>query len=132
MTAALASGFGAAAGADAPSVSSPNSSSTFTTSPSFTACLDSTPALSAGTSTVILSVSSSTSVSPAATASPSCLTQRDTVASTMDSPSGGTLMAVMSASDYIAFREQYNLESQRHASTHDLRTRWSRSDRVSG
>ena len=85
------------AAAAAPSSTSPRRSPTFTTSPSFTARRVSTPALSAGTSTVILSVSSSTSVSPAATASPSCLSQRDTVASTIDSPRGGTLIAVMSA-----------------------------------
>jgi hypothetical protein len=54
-----------------------------------------TPARGAGTSTVILSVSSSTIVSPPATASPFFLTQRDTVASTMDSPSGGTLMDII-------------------------------------
>jgi hypothetical protein len=44
---------------------------------------------------VILSVSSSTIVSPLATASPFFFTQRDTVASTIDSPSGGTLMDII-------------------------------------
>jgi hypothetical protein len=53
--------------------------------------------LSAGTSTVILSVSSSTSVSPIATASPSFLFQREMVASVMLSPSGGTLMGIIAA-----------------------------------
>ena len=88
---------GAAGAAVAPSSTSASTSPTFTTSPSLTARRVSTPALSAGTSTVILSVSSSTRVSPDATASPSFLSQRDTVASTIDSPSGGTLIAVMGA-----------------------------------
>ena len=81
-----------AAAGTAVSSSSPRMSSTCTTSPSFFARLASTPGFNAGTSTVILSVSSSTSVSPAATASPSFFCQRETVASTMDSPSGGTFM----------------------------------------
>jgi hypothetical protein len=54
--------------------------------------LASTPGFNAGTSTVILSVSSSTTVSPDATTSPSFFSHRDTVASTIDSPSGGTFM----------------------------------------
>jgi hypothetical protein len=74
------------------SSSSPRSWSTFTTSPSATAVDAMTPARGAGTSTVILSVSSSTIVSPLATESPCFFTQRETVASTIDSPSGGTLM----------------------------------------
>src|SRR6185437_12318071 len=89
---------GAAAGAPAVAVSSisPSTSSTWTTSPSFTACLVSTPARSAGTSTVILSVSSSRTVSPAFIGSPCCLTQRGTVASTMDYSRGGTFKALIS------------------------------------
>ena len=74
---------------------SPSGWSTFTTSPSFAARRTSTPAFGAGTSTVILSVSSSTSVSPAATGSPSFFNQRAIVASTIDSPSGGTLNEIM-------------------------------------
>src|SRR5688572_23290304 len=90
---------GAAAAGAVPAVFvssiSPRTSSTFTTSPSFLAWRATTPALRAGTSTVILSVSSSTTVSPAATASPSCLVQRETVASTIDSPSGGTFSEII-------------------------------------
>ena len=74
---------------------SPSTSSTATTSPSCFACRANTPALSAGTSTVTLSVSNSTSVSPAATASPSFLSHRATVASTIDSPRGGTLIEII-------------------------------------
>src|ERR1700722_7524392 len=40
-------------------------------------------------------------VSPAATASPGCLAQRETVASTTDSPSGGTLIAIMREGAYV-------------------------------
>src|SRR5690606_33507771 len=100
-------GASAAAGADccwggapapapaAESSSCPSPSSTPTTPPSAFSCFTSTPAFRAGTSTVILSVSSSTSVSPDATDSPSFLSQRLTVASTMDSPSGGTLIEII-------------------------------------
>src|SRR5512141_3323173 len=87
-------GDGALAGA-AVSSSSPRSWSTFTTSPSLAEMDVITPARGAGTSTVILSVSSSTIVSPLLTASPFFLSQRDTVASTIDSPSGGTLMDII-------------------------------------
>src|SRR5512141_2366634 len=87
-------GDGARAGA-AVSSSSPRSWSTFTTSPSLAEMDVITPARGAGTSTVILSVSSSTIVSPLLTASPFFLSQRDTVASTIDSPSGGTLMDII-------------------------------------
>src|SRR5438552_3645971 len=65
-------------------------------SPSFAKRFLSTPPVTEGTSTVILSVSSSTSVSPGATASPSLLSHLETVASMMDSPSGGTLIDVIS------------------------------------
>ena len=87
----------AAAGDAAAAVSSisPRSWSTLTTSPSATASEEITPARGAGTSTVILSVSSSTIVSPLATESPFFFSQRDTVASTIDSPSGGTLMDII-------------------------------------
>src|SRR5205085_8537810 len=63
--------------------------------PSFANRFLSTPPVTDGTSTVTLSVSSSTSVSPGETESPSFFSHRDTVASTMDSPRGGTLIDVM-------------------------------------
>src|SRR5207247_10962838 len=69
-----------------------------------------------GTSTVILSVSSSTSVSPGATASPSLFSHLETVASTMDSPSGGTLIDVISQAYTFHLCE----------STHDLGARRTR------
>lgn len=96
---AASAGAGVRAGAcDAPladSSISPRTSSTATTSPSCFTWRANTPALSAGTSTVTLSVSNSTSVSPAATASPSFLSHRATVASTIDSPRGGTLIEII-------------------------------------
>ena len=64
-----------------------------TTEPWEAICFEILPARGAGTSTVILSVSSSTSVSPEATGSPSFLSQLETVASTIDSPSGGTFIS---------------------------------------
>ena len=91
-----------------PPVSSswPRMSFTATTSPSARVRTASTPDLSAGTSTVILSVSSSTRVSPAMTASPSCFSQRDTVALTIDSPRGGTMIAItLAGSCAIGVRE---------------------------
>jgi pyruvate/2-oxoglutarate dehydrogenase complex dihydrolipoamide acyltransferase (E2) component len=88
-------GAGAFAGAFALSSICPISSPTCTTSPSFFPCFVSTPALNAGTSTVILSVSSSTSDSFCATTSPSFFNHREIVASTIDSPSGGTLIEII-------------------------------------
>src|SRR6478672_2815870 len=75
---AAAGGAASAFGADAvaPLAVSSNSaikSPTFTTDPSVATCFEIAPFFGAGTSTVILSVSSSTSVSPDATASPSFL-----------------------------------------------------------
>ena len=93
---------GAAVAPTAASSNSPSRSLTPTTSPSARARDASTPALSAGTSTVILSVSSSTSVSPAATGSPSRFSHRETVASVMDSPSGGTLIETMHEHNRVA------------------------------
>jgi hypothetical protein len=52
-----------------------------------------TPSCSASTSKLILSVSSSTSASPAFTASPSCLSHFPTAASATDSPSSGTCIS---------------------------------------
>jgi len=77
----------------------------FTSSPSRWAMRSSTPALGAGTSTSILSVSSSTRGSPAATASPSFLSHRAIRASTTDSPTSGTTML-------IDIGRIYNLESR--------------------
>src|SRR5262249_670126 len=54
----------------------------------------STPEAGAGTSIVTLSVSSSTSGSSAATASPACLNHLPTVASVTDSPSAGTRISI--------------------------------------
>jgi hypothetical protein len=88
-------GAGAFAGALALSSICPISSPTCTTSPSFFPCFVNTPALNAGTSTVILSVSSSTSDSFCATTSPSFFNHREIVASTIDSPSGGTLIEII-------------------------------------
>ena len=96
LTGAVLGGAGlAGAAAAAPTIDSSKSarrSPTFTTAPSAAACFVITPARGAGTSTVILSVSSSTRVSPAATGSPSFFSQRETFASTIDSPSGGTFI----------------------------------------
>src|ERR1700758_3649491 len=85
-------GFAAAA---APSLIMPSSAPTATVSPSFAAISPSTPADGAGTSIVTLSVSSSTSGSSTATASPAFLNQRPMVASVTDSPSVGTRISVM-------------------------------------
>ncbi|MEZ5317361.1 MAG: hypothetical protein R2752_08185 [Vicinamibacterales bacterium] len=92
--AAGAAGFepGEAAAGAAPSSMVPSTSPIFTSAPSAWAMDFRTPAFGAATSTSTLSVSSSTSASPAATASPSCLSQRATRASTIDSPTSGTMM----------------------------------------
>ena len=75
----------------APSSSmTPSTSPIFTSSPSRRSIRASTPACGAPTSRSILSVSSSTSGSPADTRSPSFFSQRETRASTIDSPSSGT------------------------------------------
>ncbi len=74
----------------APSPMRPSTSPTLTSSPSWRSIFFNTPAFSAPTSRFTLSVSSSTSASPASTGSPSFLSQRATVASTTDSPSEGT------------------------------------------
>src|SRR5690348_2866862 len=88
---------GAAAGlaAAAPSLIMPSRAPTATVSPSLAAISPSTPADGAGTSIVTLSVSSSTSGSSTATASPAFLNQRPMVASVTDSPSVGTRISVM-------------------------------------
>src|SRR6478735_10119450 len=89
---------GAAAGlaaAVAPSLICPSSAPTATVSPSFAVISPSVPADGAGTSIVTLSVSSSTSGSSTATASPAFLNQRPMVASVTDSPSVGTRISVI-------------------------------------
>src|SRR6478735_1501376 len=89
---------GAAAGlaaAVAPSLICPSSAPTATVSPSFAVISPSVPADGAGTSIVTLSVSSSTSGSSTATASPAFLNQRPMVASVTDSPSVGTRISIM-------------------------------------
>src|SRR5215475_890908 len=79
----------------APSLIWPSSAPTATVSPSLAMISPSTPADGAGTSIVTLSVSSSTSGSSTATASPAFLNQRPMVASVTDSPSVGTRISVM-------------------------------------
>src|SRR5579875_349636 len=97
---AAATGAGSAASAggvpDATAASSiePMTSPTATVSPSGLRICWSTPACSAAISTLTLSVSSSTRVSPMATGSPSVLSQVPTTASTTDSPSWGTRISV--------------------------------------
>src|SRR5215216_1152635 len=90
--AGAAAGFAALA---APTLICPSSAPTATVSPSLAAISPSTPADGAGTSMVTLSVSSSTSGSSTATASPAFLNQRPIVASVTDSPSVGTRISVM-------------------------------------
>ena len=97
FAAAAAAGVGGAAGGAGALrlrrfVEHPSTSPTFTSSPSLRSMRLSTPACGALTSRSILSVSSSTSGSPAATASPSLRSHLATRASTMDSPTSGTTM----------------------------------------
>src|SRR4051812_43011993 len=93
--AALAGAAAAGLALAAPSLICPSSAPTATVSPSLAAISPSTPADGAGTSMVTLSVSSSTSGSSTATASPAFLNQRPIVASVTDSPSVGTRISVM-------------------------------------
>src|SRR6201991_4051997 len=94
--AALAgAGAGFAAAPAPPSLICPSSAPTATVSPSLTVISPRIPADGAGTSMVTLSVSSSTSGSSTATASPAFLNQRPMVASVTDSPSVGTRISVM-------------------------------------
>src|SRR5258707_7647760 len=83
---------GAGEGAS-PSASSASTSPMATVSPSRLLMARSTPSAGATTSIFTFSVSSSTTGSPAETRSPSCLSHWPTVASTMDSPSAGTLIS---------------------------------------
>src|SRR5665647_3555291 len=69
----------------APSLICPSSAATPTVSPVLAAMSDKTPVAGAGTSSVTLSVSSSTTGSSTATASPGCLNHLPTVASVTDS-----------------------------------------------
>ena len=73
----------------------PSSAPTCTVAPAFTEMDSMAPSAGAGTSTVTLSVSSSSSGSSRATASPSFLNQRATVASVTDSPIAGTLISMV-------------------------------------
>src|SRR5258708_12949948 len=89
---------GAAAGLAAPAAPSlicPSNAPTATVSPSLATMSPSVPADGAGTSMVTLSVSSSTSGSSTATASPAFLNQRPIVASVTDSPSVGTRISAI-------------------------------------
>src|SRR5437879_6019658 len=86
---------GLAAAPAAPSLICPSKAPTATVSPSLALISPSVPADGAGTSMVTLSVSSSTSGSSTATASPGFLNQRPMVASVTDSPSVGTRISVM-------------------------------------
>ena len=91
---------GAAAGAVLawPTSTVPITSPTCTVAPTPAVCTASTPATGDGSCTVILSVSSSATGSSTATASPTRLSQTETTASVIDSPSGGTTRSVMRAS----------------------------------
>src|SRR6266850_2213465 len=89
---------GLAAAPAAPSLICPSKAPTATVSPSLALISPSVPADGAGTSMVTLSVSSSTSGSSTATASPGFLNQRPIVASVTDSPSVGTRISVIVAS----------------------------------
>src|SRR5258708_6469465 len=89
---------GAGLAATAPSEIWPSKAPTATVSPSLATISPSVPAEGAGTSMVTLSVSSSTSGSSTATASPAFLNQRPMVASVTDSPSVGTRISVIVSS----------------------------------
>src|SRR5215831_609421 len=72
----------------------PNTAPTGTLAPSWARISPRVPATGAGTSRVTLSVSSSATGSSSATASPGRFSHFETVASVIDSPSGGTLISV--------------------------------------
>ena len=92
------------AAASAPSLIWPSSAPTATVSPSLAEISDKTPAAGAGTSSVTLSVSNSTTGSSTATASPGCLNHLPTVASVTDSPRVGTRMSVITISSRVVGR----------------------------
>src|SRR5215210_5339745 len=92
-----ASAAGGAAAAPSPAPTTPRTSPMPTVSPSCLAIDCSTPAPGAATSRLTLSVSSSTSGSPAATWSPSRFFHCPTVPSTIDSPKAGTLISALLA-----------------------------------
>ena len=89
-----AGGGGAGAAFPSPGSIEPRTAPTSTVRPSATSMAPRTPAAAAGTSSVILSVSSSTRGSSTATASPADLSHLETVASVTDSPSAGTTIWV--------------------------------------
>src|SRR5256714_3956127 len=93
--AAVLAGAAAVLAPAGPSLICPSNAPTATVSPSLAAISPSVPADGAGTSMVTLSVSSSTSGSSTATASPAFLNQRPMVASVTDSPRVGTRISVM-------------------------------------
>ena len=90
------------AGCPLPSPIVPMTSPTSTVSPSPLAMDSRTPFSSASTSKLILSVSSSTSGSPADTGSPSCFIHWPTVASVTDSPNSGTCISTDTCSPFLS------------------------------
>src|SRR6266849_9686582 len=98
----------------APSLICPSSAPTATVSPSLAAMSARTPAAGAGTSIVTLSVSSSTSGSSTATASPGCLNHLPMVASVTDSPSAGTRISAMSHPSYVDVHARTADEGRAH------------------
>ncbi|MNE46366.1 hypothetical protein D3C80_1406980 [compost metagenome] len=98
--AGLASSFFGAGAEPAPEIW-PSSAFTSTVSPSCATISARTPAAAAGTSIVTLSVSSSTSGSSAAIASPTFLNHFPMVASVTDSPSVGTRISVAMVSSSV-------------------------------
>ncbi len=89
-----------------PSPIVPSTLPTAVAMPAGTRISDSTPALGAGTSTVTSSVSSSTSGSSIATASPGFLSHLATVASVTDSPRAGTRISMAIVFALQSFIEQ--------------------------
>src|SRR3978361_2321398 len=85
-----------------PSLICPSNAPTATVSPSLATISPSVPADGAGTSIVTLSVSSSTSGSSTATASPAFLNHLPIVASVTDSPRVGTRISVIVVSSRVA------------------------------
>src|SRR5476651_1680825 len=111
-SAGLAAGAAAVGLGEAPTVPSliwPRIAPTPTVAPFLAAISPSTPEAGAGTSSVTLSVSNSTSGSSTETASPGCLNHLPTVASVTDSPRVGTRISVMVQPFQIAHVTQRQL-----------------------
>jgi len=85
-----------------PASIAPITSPGLTVWPTFAAWAASTPAAGDGSCTVILSVSSSATASSATTESPTSLSQRETTASVIDSPSWGTTRSAMTTAYSLA------------------------------